>query len=108
MTPPPSVDGMPRIVLRAEGGTIFGVALLLYAITGASWGLMLALFLAPDLSLLAYLAGPRAGSIGYNLTHTLIAPALLIAVGLLWPVPGLFAPALIWTAHIGFDRLLGY
>ena len=75
---------MPRIVLRAEGGTIFGVALLLYAITGASWGLMLALFLAPDLSLLAYLAGPRAGSIGYNLTHTLIAPALLIAVGLLW------------------------
>ena len=108
MIPPPGVDGVPRIVLRAEGAAILGIALLLYAIRGDSWGLLLALFLAPDLSLLAYLGGPRAGSIGYNLAHTLVAPLLLAAAGLLWPAPAVLALALIWTAHIGFDRLLGY
>jgi len=69
---------------------------------------MLALFLAPDVSFLAYLGGPRTGSIGYNLAHTLVAPCLLGAAGLHWPAPHLLGLALIWAAHIGFDRFLGY
>lgn len=65
-------------------------------------------FLAPDLSFLGYLGGARIGAIVYNAAHTLIGPLALALLGLLLSVTGLVAAALIWIAHIGFDRLLGY
>lgn len=65
------------------------------------------LFLAPDLGALGYLAGRRAGALTYNLTHTEIGPLLLVAFGLTM-TPELLPVAIIWLAHIGFDRLLGY
>ena len=71
-------------------------------------GYFLALVLAPDLAMLAYLAGPRWGSIVYNLAHT-TAPALSLALaGFLAGAPIASAAGLIWIAHIGLDRALGY
>ena len=58
--------------------------------------------------MLGYLAGPRAGAVAYNATHTYAAPAVLAAVSAAagW---GLGVPAaLVWAAHIGLDRALGY
>ena len=105
---PSAVDGVPRIVLRAEGAALLIVAVILYARLGGSWWLFAILFLAPDLSLLGYLAGARTGAVIYNAAHTLVAPALLAIVGLFLPGYILVPLALIWAAHIGFDRLLGY
>jgi len=103
-----SVNGIPRLLVRAEGAAVLGIAALLYARTGQSWWLFAALFLAPDLSFLGYLGGPKAGAIVYNCAHTLIAPAVLGVTGLLLPNTLIIALALIWAAHIGFDRMLGY
>lgn len=103
-----AVRGMPRLLLRAEGAAIFALSLLLYAKVGLPWWLLAILFLAPDLSFLGYLAGPRVGAIVYNAAHTLVAPLLLVAAGMLLPAFVLIPLALIWTAHIGFDRVLGY
>lgn len=103
-----SVTGIPRLVLRAEGAALLVVAALLYGRTGASWWLFAVLFLAPDLSFLGFLGGPRLGAIVYNAAHTLIGPAALGLAGLLFADTLLTALALIWAAHIGFDRLLGY
>jgi uncharacterized protein DUF4260 len=103
-----SVSGGPRLLLRAEGAAILAVALLLYARIGEPWWWLLVLFLAPDLSLLGYLAGPRIGAIAYNAAHTLLVPLALVAAGLLLPAFILVPLALIWIAHIGFDRLLAY
>ncbi len=103
-----SVNGIPRLLLRAEGAALLGVAALLYARTGESWWLFAVLFLAPDLSFLGYLGGPKAGAIVYNCAHTLLAPAALGVAGLLLANALLIALALIWAAHIGFDRMLGY
>ena len=102
------VQGVPRIVLRAEGAAIFALSLLLYAKVGLSWWLVAVLFLAPDVSLLGYLGGTRTGAIVYNAAHTLVGPLALSAAGLLLPAFILVPLALIWTAHIGFDRMLGY
>jgi hypothetical protein len=66
------------------------------------------LFLAPDLSFLGYLGGPRAGASAYNVLHTLAGPLLLAAAGMLLPAFVLVPLSVIWAAHIGFDRLLGY
>jgi len=103
-----SIEGAPRLVLRAEGAALLVTATLLYARTGESWWLFALLFLAPDLSFFAYLGGPKAGAIVYNCAHTLIAPAVLGIAGLLLPNTLIIALALIWAAHIGFDRMLGY
>jgi len=102
------IEGAPRLVLRAEGAALLVIATLLYARTGESWWLFALLFLAPDLSFLGYLGGPRLGAVVYNGAHTLIAAAALGLAGLLLPHTLVVALALIWAAHIGFDRMLGY
>ena len=97
-----------RVVLRFERLAVFAVALLLYAHAGFSWPLFALLFLAPDLSMLAYLAGPRVGAFGYNLMHTYALALALVLFGFAGDAPGLTATGLLWIAHIGFDRALGY
>ncbi len=64
--------------------------------------------LAPDLSMLAYLAGPRVGAFGYNLAHhKAVAVAVYITGALIGSTPVMFA-GLILLAHSSFDRILGY
>lgn len=67
------------------------------------------MILAPDLSMLGYLGGPRAGAAAYNLAHTYAAP-LALAVVTAFALPTALGPlaALVWVAHVGIDRALGY
>ena len=97
-----------RAVLRLEGAAAFAAAIALYGHGGFSWLAFAVLFLAPDLSMLAYLVGPRAGAFAYNLVHTyaLALPVALAGFALGSTVAS--ALGLIWIAHIGFDRMLGY
>jgi len=103
-----SLAGGVRLLLRLEGAAVFAAALALYAHGGFSWLLFAALFLAPDLTMLAYLAGPRAGAAAYNAAHVYMLPLALLVVGFSAGAPAAMAGALIWIAHIGFDRALGY
>ncbi len=81
---------------------------MLYARTGASWWLFAALWLAPDLSMLGYLAGSCWGARIYNAFHTYVTPAALALCALLLHAHFALAIALIWGNHIGVDRLLGF
>ncbi|WP_304219059.1 DUF4260 family protein, partial [Phenylobacterium aquaticum] len=65
-------------------------------------------FLVPDLSMLGYLLGRRAGAVSYNLAHSYAGPAALGAAGIIQSQPLMTALALVWVAHVGFDRMLGY
>lgn len=80
----------------------------LYAMAGVSWRLFALLILAPDLSMLGYLAGPRFGAIAYNALHILIFPLLLVFAEGVFGNAMATAIALIWIAHIAVDRALGY
>ena len=103
-----SVVGAPRTVLRVEGAITLVAATLAYAHLGLGWSWFAALFLVPDLSLLGYLVDRRVGAIAYNTGHSTVGPALLASAALLTGHAALVPLALIWVAHIGFDRLLGY
>jgi uncharacterized protein DUF4260 len=103
-----AVRGTPRLVLRGEGLALLGLATWAFTLTGHSWWLYGALFLAPDVSFAAYLAGPRVGAAVYNGVHTTLIPALLAAAGLASGNSLALALATIWAAHIGIDRALGY
>ncbi len=95
-------------ILRLEGAAVLAVSVALYAHAGFSWPLFALLILAPDLAMLAYLIGPRAGAGAYNLVHT-YALALPLALAGYWLAsPLALALGLIWIAHIGMDRMFGY
>jgi len=79
-----------------------------YAHLGGEWGVFAVLFLLPDLSMLGYLRNPRWGAALYNAGHSYLAPALVLLVGWCMAERSALSIALIWTAHIGFDRMLGY
>jgi hypothetical protein len=67
----------PAALLRAEGVALLALSVLLYWINGGSWLLFGVLLLAPDLSMLGYIAGPRVGAAIYNAFHTYAVPAAL-------------------------------
>ncbi len=98
----------PRWVLHLEGASILGLTLYFYYAGHYSWWLFALLFLVPDLFMLGYLKDARWGSTAYNLVHTFVGPILLLAVAFLAPFSSCIPYALIWAAHIGFDRTLGF
>jgi hypothetical protein len=97
-----------RILLRLEGFALSVVALALYAHAGGTATQFAMLFLAPDVSMLFYAFGARIGAAAYNAAHATLAPLALIAVAAIASQPDLVSIALIWLAHIGLDRALGY
>ncbi len=102
------VAGGVRLALRAEGLALTVATAWLYAHFGFSWSLFAALFLAPDLGFIAYLLGPKWGAAAYNAVHATVAPLALGGASLALQAPLGEAMALIWLAHVGFDRALGY
>lgn len=103
------VQGGVRWLLRAEGLAVLILASAAYAHWGSlGWGWFAALFLLPDLAFLGYVANARWGAVCYNATHATLGPAALLAWAV-WQGDGLvLSLALIWWAHLGFDRAMGY
>src|SRR4028119_903862 len=98
----------PATLLRAEGVALLALSVLLYWVNGGSWLLFGVLLLAPDLSMLGYLAGPKVGAVIYNAFHAYAMPAVVGAFGMVLASPVAIAVALIWFTHIGMDRTVGY
>jgi hypothetical protein len=103
-----SLARLPPVLLRVEGLAVLGAALVLYFDLDYSILALVLLFLVPDLSLLGYLGGPAVGALAYNTVHTYVGPLVLAAIGVLGNTDVAIQMALIWSAHIGIDRLLGF
>ncbi|HEX9209279.1 MAG TPA: DUF4260 domain-containing protein [Bradyrhizobium sp.] len=103
-----AATGGVRLLLRLEGLTLFIGMTALYAAWGGSWLIYVLLFFVPDLSFLAYLSDARFGAIVYNAAHSYMAPMTLMTLGFGFASPLTLSIALIWLAHIGIDRALGY
>jgi hypothetical protein len=103
-----AVTGGLQLLLRLEGLTLFTGMTLLYAVWEGSWWVYAILILVPDVSFAGYLAGPKAGAIIYNAAHSYMAPMALMTTGFALASPLVLSIALIWLAHIGIDRALGF
>ena len=99
---------MPKVLLRLEGVAVAVAAVVGYVREDGSWLLFLLLVLAPDLSAVGYLAGPRVGSLTYNLAHTYVGPVALLTGSILAGGRLGALVALIWLVHVGVDRALRY
>jgi hypothetical protein len=105
---PGIVTGAPKALLRLEALFVVFATVAAYGRLGASWWLFAALLLVPDLSMLGYPAGRKVGAVLYNVGHWYGLPFACIAWGVFGQSSAVLAVGLIWAAHIGIDRTLGY
>ena len=98
----------PSMWLRLEGAVLLSGGAAAYFALGGHWLLFALLLLAPDIAMLGYLFGKRTGAHVYNLFHSYPLPATLLALGFFAGQPLAVSAALIWFAHIGLDRMIGY
>jgi Domain of unknown function (DUF4260) len=103
-----AVAGSVRTVLRLEGLCVLMAAAIAYSKFGLGWATFALFFLTPDLSFLGYLLGPKVGAISYNSAHSYVGAVGCLTLALLFSEPSVLSVGLIWSAHIGFDRVLGY
>ncbi len=102
------VERLPRLLIGAEGVVVAAAAIALYFHSDYPWWLFVALVLAPDVSMVGYLTGLRVGAASYDAVHTYVGPVVLGAIGVIADADLAAQIALIWLAHIGIDRAVGY
>ena len=102
--PPKSVTSL----LRLDGLAVAAAVITAYAVVGGNWWLVAALILAPDLSFLAIALGETVAARTYNVVHSYALPIVLGATGYFSGIAWMLPAALIWAAHIGIDRAIGY
>jgi hypothetical protein len=102
-----AVTNPVRAWLRLEALIVFVGGLLVWIALNGGWMKFGLGFLLPDLALLAYLIGPRAGAAIYNVAHSYLIPAALAIIGASLDQTPLLLAGALWTSHIGFDRMLG-
>ncbi|MEO7295581.1 MAG: DUF4260 domain-containing protein [Candidatus Limnocylindria bacterium] len=96
------------LILRVEAVALFVAGVLLYVQLNGNALWLLPLLLAPDVSMIGYLGGPRLGAITYNLAHNLATALVILAIGWLAAIAPLALFGAILVAHVGMDRSLGY
>ncbi|MBJ8029454.1 DUF4260 domain-containing protein [Bacillus cereus group sp. N21] len=99
---------MEKKIIHLEGLIVLVASIYMYSFCDFSWFIFFLLLLTPDVSMLAYLINNRIGAQVYNLFHTYIVSIFLILIGVFLKSDATLMIGLIWTAHIGMDRLFGY
>ena len=95
-------------LLRLDGLAVFLASVAAFALMAGNWWLFAVLILAPDLAFLTIPMGTATMARVYNVAHSYVLPLLLGAFGFSTGIGWILPLALIWAAHIGADRALGY
>ena len=95
-------------LLKLEEFFLFGLALFLFSGLDYGWGWYVLLFLAPDLSMIGYLANTRLGAWTYNLIHHKGLAVALYILGALLATPWLMFAGMLLLGHSSLDRVFGY
>jgi hypothetical protein len=95
-------------LLRLDGLAVLVASVAAFAFVGGNWWLFSLLILAPDLAFLTIPLGTATMAKVYDVVHSYALPFILGAIGLGSGIGWMLPVALIWAAHIGADRALGY
>jgi len=97
-----------KTVLKLEELLLTLLSFYLFLALEYAWWWFPLLFLAPDLSMIGYLLGPKVGAWTYNLAHHKGLAVILFVLGAYLQWPELQFAGLIILGHSSFDRMLGY
>lgn len=95
-------------ILRAEGAMVLFIAMTAYYYLGFSWWFFAVIFFTFDVSMIGYVLNAKIGAIAYNIVHSYFVALACIGVGYFASYSEAISFGIIWMAHIGFDRMLGY
>lgn len=98
----------PKRLLHFEGAAVLIVSLVGYRWNHGGWIEFVLLFLVPDLSMIGYASNARVGAATYNAVHTYLGPLALAGYSVWVGQNSALLVSLIWMAHIGLDRMLGF
>lgn len=96
------------IFQKVEAGFLFLASLYFYIYLDFNIWLFIIFLFSMDIFMLGYLKDNKIGAYMYNFGHSMIMPSILIVIGTMGSLRLLLAIGLIWFAHIGWDRALGY
>jgi hypothetical protein len=95
-------------LLRLEELLLFALSIYLFnQLSYAGW-LYLAWFLAPDISMLGYVASPKVGAWTYNLIHHKGIATAVYLIGAYVGNPALMFAGTLLLGHSAFDRIMGH
>ena len=97
-----------KYLVKLEELALFSLALLLFSQLDYGWSTYALLFLAPDLSMIGYLANPQVGAWTYNFIHHKGLAVVVYILGSLLTVPWLMFAGTILLGHSSLDRVFGY
>ena len=95
-------------MLKVEEAMQLILAIFLFNDSPFAWWTYAVWFLAPDVSMLGYIFGPRVGAYCYNLFHHKGVAVLLYLIGAYSNSHVLIFGGLVLFGHSAFDRILGY
>ena len=95
-------------ILKLEQLALLIFMIVLYSLLKLSWMWFAILFLAPDIFMLGYLFGNKIGAISYNFIHNYFTTISLILIGYFLNIEWCLMIGFIFSAHISFDRFLGF
>lgn len=99
---------MAKLLLHLEGAIVLFASLYFYHSQHFSWIVFILLLFVFDVSMIGYVFNEKVGSYVYNTIHSYMLPVILILVTMHSSNHILWMIGLIWMAHIGMDRMLGF
>ncbi|MDT0643847.1 DUF4260 domain-containing protein [Zunongwangia sp. F363] len=97
-----------KFILRLEELAMLLLGIYAFSVLDFSWWWFLGLFFTPDLGMIGYAFGQKAGAFSYNLFHHKGMAITLWIVGHALQNQVLQLIGLILFSHSAFDRILGY
>lgn len=95
-------------IQRAESLAVFVSASYLYFACNFSLVAYILLLFIFDISMVGYIKNARIGAYCYNIVHSFVLPVTLATLSYALDIRILLGCSLLWMAHIGLDRTLGY
>lgn len=97
-----------KAIIQMEELAMLGISMYALYVLKAEWWIYPLLILAPDISMLGYVAGNKTGAISYNLFHHKAIAIVLFLIGFINQNYPLEITGLILFGHSSMDRMLGY
>ena len=97
-----------NFILRLEEFGMLLLGILAFSFLPFSWWWFLVLILVPDIGMLGYLFGSKAGAFSYNLFHHKGVAVLIGVIGIYLNSTYMQLAGIILFSHASFDRLFGY
>lgn len=95
-------------LLKLEEFAMFAICVYTLFLLKAEWWCYLLLLLAPDISMIGYLAGNKTGAVFYNIFHHKGIAVCVFLSGLLTNNIPIQIAGIILFGHSSMDRMFGY